>query len=277
MHIKERHRWHASAQAGTGILLASVHEVANRLRPLLRRTDVVEVDPGTGIGILLFDADADGADIVQHRIVRELNTDAAPRQAPARALETLQLALGSASAGPTEMPQLPAVVRDLVCVACTPHQWVSVPVARAPGRAGTRMRSRRSLGSTHSGRAAPRHQLGMAPVVAPLAEHHELRCRADELGVPFVTVPTQLSDGLRRVVKLDLARELCAVPIGRTRGALTVAMRDPTDMLAMQRLAAATGLTIFPVLAAPSDLSRALAHLAQERPRGRRLACHADA
>jgi hypothetical protein len=43
---------------------------------------------------------------------------------------------------------------------------------------------------------------------------------------------------------------------------LTVAMHDPRDIAAVTRLSAVTGLTIFPVLAAPDELERALRHLA---------------
>ncbi len=49
------------------------------------------------------------------------------------------------------------------------------------------------------------------------------------------------------------------MPVGRTRGILTVAMHDPTDRGAIGRLASASGLTIFPVLANQRDLARTLA------------------
>ena len=59
-----------------------------------------------------------------------------------------------------------------------------------------------------------------------------------------------------------MATQLRAVPIGRTRGMLTVAMNDPRDQQAVLRIGAATGLTIFPVLAAPDDIERALRQIA---------------
>jgi hypothetical protein len=47
---------------------------------------------------------------------------------------------------------------------------------------------------------------------------------------------------------------------------LTVAMHDPCDTSAVRRLGTATGLTIFPVLAASDELERALRQLAPMPP-----------
>jgi hypothetical protein len=108
-----------------------------------------------------------------------------------------------------------------------------------------------------------RKHLWLLPAERPGSpEDEELRAKARSLGVPYVTIPARLPAACRRAVPAGLAHELRAVPIGRTRGMLTVAMHDPRDIAAVTRLSAETGLTIFPVLAAPDELERALRHLA---------------
>jgi hypothetical protein len=99
-------------------------------------------------------------------------------------------------------------------------------------------------------REAPREQEGEA-----------LRERARALGVPFVRLPSRLPASARRAFSPEMARELRAVAIGRTRDTLTVAMYDPCDSAAVLRLRAATGLSIFPVLAAALEIENALGQL----------------
>jgi MshEN domain len=241
-------------------------EIARRLRGVLRRTDVVEVDPTVGIGVLLSEADAFGTSAVQARIMRELGQRPSGRGRQG-SVEDMRFAIGRASAEVTDPAQLPAVVRDLVCVASSPDVWMCVSVVR-PARRTAARRGR------HAACDLPRAVRPIQPrcndlrIVSPelgvastSAEGEALRRMADEQGVPFVRIPSDLPASLRRILSPELARELGAVPIGRTRGVLTVAMRDSSDLSAMQRLATATGLTIFPVLAAPDDLARGLAAL----------------
>lgn len=249
-----------------------LEEVARRLRAILRHTDVVEVDPAFGIGVLLPDADEAGTAAVHGRIVRELGQRPSAR-ARRGTIEDVRFAVGRASAAPNEAAQLPAVVRDLVCIASSPDLWMCVPVVRPTHRAGGRrgMHPLRGHAGSSSSSGSPRTRQArrvdlrvLAPELSAASVSHqseELRRLADRLGVPFVCVPSELPAALRRLLPADLARALGAVPIGRTRGVLTVAMRDPSDLCALQQLAAATGLTIFPVLAAPDDLDRALAAL----------------
>ena len=89
-----------------------------------------------------------------------------------------------------------------------------------------------------------------------------MRERALALGVPYVELPSRVSSACRHAVAPELARELRVVPIGRTRGTLTVAMGDPADSAAVHRLGEETGLCIFPVLASSDALDRALSQLA---------------
>jgi len=87
----------------------------------------------------------------------------------------------------------------------------------------------------------------------------ELPDLARKLGVPYVAcLPRKLPARLQRVVNPRLALELRCFPIGRDRDILTVAMSNPQDRCALDRLRKETGLTIFPVLAHPLELQTAL-------------------
>jgi GGDEF domain-containing protein len=105
--------------------------------------------------------------------------------------------------------------------------------------------------------------LRLVPREQGLSEHEAdaLRRRASALGVPYMRLPPRLDADIRRALPPALARELRAVPVGRNRFVLTVAMEHPGDANAMLRLRAVTGLAIFPVLAAAAEITRALAQL----------------
>jgi Type II secretion system (T2SS), protein E, N-terminal domain len=87
----------------------------------------------------------------------------------------------------------------------------------------------------------------------------ELLELARKLGVPYVAcLPRKLPARLQRVVDPTLALELHCFPIGRDRDILTVAMSNPRDHCALDRLRKETGLNIFPVLTHPLELQAAL-------------------
>ncbi len=100
--------------------------------------------------------------------------------------------------------------------------------------------------------------------IAPVEQEtpEELPQLAKKLGIPYLSLlPHQVPPRLQQVVDARLAHELHCYPVGRARNTLTVAMRDPQDHHALERLQQATGLRIFPVLAHPEALENALKHL----------------
>ena len=87
----------------------------------------------------------------------------------------------------------------------------------------------------------------------------ELPELARKLGIPYVScLPRKLPARIQRLVDPTLAQELRCFPIGRNRDILTVAMCNPQDSCALERLRKETGLNIFPVLAHPYELQTAL-------------------
>lgn len=129
----------------------------------------------------------------------------------------------------------------------SPEQSIHVDDASDTGGAETRHGAQRG----HLRLVVSQQQVALPEIDA-------LRALARTLGVPFVRMPAHLPRTCRITVHPTVACELRAVAIGRTRGTLTVAMHDPSDTDAIQRLRALTGLSIFPVLAAPDEIDRAL-------------------
>lgn len=94
------------------------------------------------------------------------------------------------------------------------------------------------------------------------AAKEELPLLAKKLGIPYLTLlPRKLPRRVLQVVNARLAQELRCYPVGRERNMLTVAMLNPQDHKALERLSQETGLRIFPVLAHPEALERAIKQL----------------
>jgi hypothetical protein len=91
----------------------------------------------------------------------------------------------------------------------------------------------------------------------------ELAILARKIGIPYLALlPKKLPEDLQQLVNPQLARELHCYPLGRERNMLTVAMLNPQDSSALDRLQRETGLHIFPVLTHPDALQTALEQLA---------------
>ncbi len=90
----------------------------------------------------------------------------------------------------------------------------------------------------------------------------ELPMLARRLGIPYLTLlPRTLPQSLQQLVNPKLAHELRCYPVGRERNKLTVAMLNPVDHSALDRLKQETGLHIVPVLTHPQALQVALEQL----------------
>ncbi|TMC22263.1 MAG: hypothetical protein E6J34_06935 [Chloroflexi bacterium] len=122
----------------------------------------------------------------------------------------------------------------------------------------------------HSRRTATTSKIALASKIATTTgreissvnDTEELPVLARKLGVPYLTLlPHKLPAKVRRIVSPQLAQELHCCPVGRERDILTVAMSDPQDRNALERLSRETGLRIFPVLAHPQDLQSVIKQL----------------
>ncbi len=83
-----------------------------------------------------------------------------------------------------------------------------------------------------------------------------------QTGFPYVSLTAQpLNREVIGLVPEPLIRRFRAIPIAREGKELIVAMADPTDLLAIDELSAASGFRIRPVLTTESDLDWAIAQL----------------
>jgi hypothetical protein len=90
----------------------------------------------------------------------------------------------------------------------------------------------------------------------------ELPALARKLGIPYLSLlPRKLPERVQQLVDPKLAQELGCYPLGRERNILTVAMLNPKDRLALERLHQETGMDIFPILVHPQELQTALKQL----------------
>ena len=77
--------------------------------------------------------------------------------------------------------------------------------------------------------------------------------------IPFVVFPEGgIPAEILRLVPAAIALKHEVVPIGRSAGALTLAMIDPTNLSAVDDVAFRTGMRVFPVIARPSVIRQAL-------------------
>lgn len=243
--------------------------LAERIRSRIRRTDIIEVYDQKAVVVLLPSAGREGARAAFHRLCELLSG------APLPGERTHVIVVGHATR--TTEPGGDDAIGDVIRDAWEPRALVSVALPSAAalpdacaGDTATRpVRLARSepaisphpsRAPAHSSRRAHLRLVGYDQRSSPADE--DLWARARALGVPCVQIPTRLPLSCRSVIGSTLARELSAVPIGRSRNMLTVAMHNPCDAAAVLRLRAVTGLGIFPVLAAPDQLERALRQIA---------------
>jgi len=81
-------------------------------------------------------------------------------------------------------------------------------------------------------------------------------------GIPSMDIPVNLpKPEVARLIPLEVARELMAVPLAMEEEVLTVAMASPDDRESIETLVEITGYQVFPVLSPPEQLESALERL----------------
>jgi type IV pilus assembly protein PilB len=92
-----------------------------------------------------------------------------------------------------------------------------------------------------------------------VTEERLVELLSKEHGLPSVDIRQQVvSAEIVALVPAHLARKHEVLPLSRVDGALTVAMSDPTNVVAMDEIAAATRLTVLPVVAAGAAIRAAI-------------------
>ena len=212
----------------------STEYLINSLRPLVRKTDHVFLS-GHSMYFLLLGANEQGGQIVQSRLwdallwrVHNISSREVTRP------RAMSIGYSAWTGAHTSMDEFLAEASN----ACLHFELLP----EGPSRKAV-VRQQRQLSQ-------------------PAEPDEELWALARKLGIPYLSLlPRKLPQDLQNIVDPKLAQELRCYPIGRERNMLTVAMLNPQDRSALDRLHRETGLRIFPVLAHPNVLQTALEQL----------------
>jgi Type II secretion system (T2SS), protein E, N-terminal domain len=205
--------------------------VLQSLRPLVRRTDVVYL-LGHTLHFLLLGSYIQGGEIVQNRL-----------------WDALLWRLNNTTDGEIIYPCTVTIGHSAYP---TPYETIGKFIEAASDE------NQRS--SFVSGRKTPTRPL--RAIQQHRDDDEDLPALARRLGIPYLSLlPHTQPERFQQLMSPRLAQELNCYPLGRERNILTVAMSNPQDQLALERLRQETGLHIFPVLTPPEQLQLALEQL----------------
>ena len=92
-----------------------------------------------------------------------------------------------------------------------------------------------------------------------ITERDRVRCLGEQWGVPYVDLTEiQISDEVTSAVTQELARRFKVIPIERTPKRLTLAMKNPLDIFAIDEIRLITGKEVEAVIATEEDIINAI-------------------
>jgi len=95
-----------------------------------------------------------------------------------------------------------------------------------------------------------------------ITEKDRVRGLAEQWGVQFVDVgEVEIDPALVKLVPENAARKLKALPIGKKNGKLTLAMKNPLDIFAIDEVRMMTGVDVEPAIASEEDIINAISRL----------------
>jgi len=249
LHVSQREHILATPQSARPFQHLRLHpprsfldQVLVNVRRVIRTSDPILVHAGIGAVIIFPDVDQQGMYGIAERVYQSINLLQAETVIPPLQRIT-DILLGSGSyPEPARSPEellyyCGLVVRKLMLRSAISTQLRSAGAAPAAG--GTEP---------------------VAPANGSLPESSNPEPSQDSHGKPFMQLPLQLSRSMKRLIPHELALELHCAPVGRDHNRLTVAMADPTNTKALDRLKEITGLTIFAVSCEEEALNSLLAN-----------------
>ncbi len=88
-----------------------------------------------------------------------------------------------------------------------------------------------------------------------ITERDRVRCLGEHWGVPYADLTDyQIEQETLRSVTQELARRFKVVPLERHKDKLTLAMKNPLDIFAIDEIRLITGLEVEPVIATEEDI-----------------------
>jgi len=92
-----------------------------------------------------------------------------------------------------------------------------------------------------------------------IAERDRVRGLGEQWGVPFVEVgDMEIDASVTKLVAENVARKLKILPIARKNGKLTLAMKNPLDIFAIDEVRLMTGIDVEPAIAPEEDIINAI-------------------
>ena len=238
--VHKRRRYHPSASI--------VEQVLMNVRRAIRMEDSVYLDIGKAAAIIFPNVDQEGAYTILERVFNSVNLLQAETITPPLTHETdIVLGIGSY---PEQGPSLEHVLSSAGRVvhrltlrpAITMHLWDEMPMGESTSSFYD------TLDDTEQDNENMRQQNTLSSsLVKASTLPSEPSSTHDATPIPFLRLPATLSTRLKNLLTYKIAVQLRCVPMGRDHNRLTVAMADPTDTQAVQKLQKVTGMRIFPV------------------------------
>lgn len=95
-----------------------------------------------------------------------------------------------------------------------------------------------------------------------ISEKDRVRALGEQWGVPFMDVAELEVDGsVIKLVAQNVARKLKVLPISKKNGKLTLAMKNPLDIFAIDEIRMMTGVDVEPAIAPEEDIINAIGRL----------------
>ena len=95
-----------------------------------------------------------------------------------------------------------------------------------------------------------------------ISEKDRVRCLGEQWGVPFVDVAEmEIEPSITKLVAENVARKLKVIPVAKRNGKLTLAMRNPLDIFAIDEIRMMTGTDVEPAIAPEEDIINAIGRL----------------
>lgn len=92
-----------------------------------------------------------------------------------------------------------------------------------------------------------------------ISEKDFVQTISEQLGIPFIDIANYEIDlNAVKLFSLKLAKQYQAIPINKVRDAITVAMADPLNVMAVDEIKKKLGLTVKSVFALPSEINKAV-------------------
>ncbi len=227
--LHKRQRFHAPA--------SFLEQVLVNVRRAIRDSDQLLIQEGIGAALILPDVDQQGMYSILERVHQSIRLLQSETVIPPLKRETdIVMGIGS-------YPEPGTSLELLLChVSSTVHRLTLRPAIMAQMWSGKE--------------TTPVANKPLERFVEQAESASENTIRGN---VPFMQLPVKLPARLKILIPYSLALDLRCAPVGRDHHCLTVAVADPTNLEAIQRLSEITGMTIFPVTCEIAALDALLA------------------